>query len=116
MMQLQIRIRAHNGKRAYVKATIPLNQGVVNLRAIEKKAKKELSKLRDISPLLHQSIRMQNVLFTETQRKRKYDICSTLRKHFRCYFSRPSTENRLFDEPTITKMRQNLKHSVEKRQ
>ena len=113
---LHLEIHRAKGKRAYVKATIPLNQGVVNLRAIEKKAKKELSKLRDISPLLHQSIRMQNVLFTETQRKRKYDICSTLRKHFRCYFSCPSTENRLFDEPTITKMRQNLKHSVEKRQ
>ena len=69
-------------------------QAVVNLKEIGKKAKKELSKetfskLRDISPLLHESIRMQNVLCTETQRKRKYDVCSTLGKIFRCYSSCP---------------------------
>ena len=54
---------AQRKQRAYVKAAIPLMQVVVNLKEIEKKAKKELSKetfskLRDISPLLHQSIRI----------------------------------------------------------
>ena len=54
---------ARRKQRAYVKATIPLMQAVANLKDIEKKAKKELSKEtfpkpRDISPLLHQSIRM----------------------------------------------------------
>ena len=63
-------------QRAYIKATIPLMPAVVNLKEIEKKAKKELSKetfskLHDISLLMHQSIRMQNVLFMETQRKRE---------------------------------------------
>ena len=89
---------------------------VVNLKKIDKKAKKELSmeilKLRNISPFLHQSIRMQNVLFMETLKKRKYEICSTLGKKFRCYSSCPSTEDNLFDEPTIKKIRQDLKHSV----
>ena len=78
---------AQRKQSTYVKDTIPLMQAVVNLKEIEKKAKKELSKetfskLRDISPLLRQSIRMQNILFTETQRKRKYDVCSTLGKNF----------------------------------
>ena len=66
--------------------------------------------------MLHQSIRMQNFLFTETQRKRKYNVCSTLGKNFRYYSSCPSTEDHFFDEPTSKKMRQDLKHSVEKRQ
>ena len=66
-------------QRTYVKATIPFMQVVVNLKEIEKKAKKELSKkiflkLHDISPLLHHSIKMQKVLFMETQRKGKYNI------------------------------------------
>ena len=96
-------------------------QAVVNLKEIEKKVKKELSKetfskLRDISPLLHQSIRMQNVLFTETQRKRKYDVCLTLERNFLCYSSCPSIEGHLFDEPSIKKMCQDLNHSVKKRQ
>ena len=74
-------------QRAYVKVTILLMQAVVSLKEIEKKAKKELSKetfskLRDISPLLHQSIRIQTVLLMDIQRKRKYDVCLTLRKKF----------------------------------
>ena len=98
-----------------------LMQAVVNLKEIEKKTKKELSKetfskLCDISPLLHQSIRIQNVLFTETQRKSKYDMCSTLGTHSHCYSSCPSTEDYLFQEPTIKKMRQDLYHSEGKRQ
>ena len=96
-------------------------QTVVNLKEIENKAKNELSKetfskLRDTSPLLHQPIRMQNVLFTETQRKKKHEVCSTLEKSFRCYCSFLSTEDHLFDDPNIKKMRQDPKHSVEKRQ
>ena len=112
---------AQRKQRAYVNATIPLMQVVFNLKEIEKKPNKELSKetfsnLRDISPLLHQSIRMQNVLFTETQRKRKYDVCSILGKNFRCYCNCPSTEDYLFYKPTIKKMCQDLKHSEGKRQ
>ena len=95
-------------KRAYAKATIPLMQVVVSLKGTEKKAKKELSKdiilkLRDTSPFLHQSIKMQNVLFTETQRKRKNDVCSTLGKNFRCYSSCPSTEDYLLLGPQLKK-------------
>ena len=55
-------------------------------------------------------------MFCLPKHKGKENMIYVQRKHFRCYFSCPSTENRLFDEPTITKMRQNLKHSVEKRQ
>ena len=116
-MQAQIGIRAYSRNKGHMARS----QLIVNLKEIEKKAKKELSKetlskLRDISQLLHQSIRMQNVLFTDTQRKKKYDVCSTLGKNFCCYSSCSSTEDHLFDERTIKKMRQDLKHSVKKRQ
>ena len=95
-------------------------QAVVKPKEIEKKAKKELSKetlskLSDIIPLLYQSIRMQNVLFKETQRKRKDDMYFTLQKNFR-YSSCPSTEDYFFDESTIKKMCQDLKHSRRRRQ
>ena len=106
---------AQRKQRAYVKVTIPLMQAVVNLKEIEKKAKKKLSKekfskLRDISTFLNQSIRLQNVLFMEMQRKRKYDVCFTLGKAFCCYSSYPPTEDYLFDERTIKKLRQDLKN------
>ena len=48
-------------------------QVLVSLKGTEKKVEKELRKdiflkLRDISPLLHQSIEMQNVLFEEKEK------------------------------------------------
>ena len=49
-------------------------------------------------------------------RKRKYDVCSFLGKIFCYYSSCPSTEDYLFDEPTIKKMRQDHKHSEGKKQ
>ena len=83
-------------------------QVLVSLKGTEKKVEKELRKdiflkLRDISPLLHQSIEMQNVLFAETQRKRKNDVCSTLGKNFRCYSSCPSAEDHLLLGPQLRK-------------
>ena len=106
-------------QRAYFKATYPLMQAIVNPKEIEKKQKKSkdtFSKLRDISPLLHQLTRLQNVLFTETQRKRTYNVFSTLGKIFCCYSSCMSTEDHLFVGHNIKKMRQNLKEPVEERQ
>ena len=106
-------------QRAYVKTTYPLMQPVVNLKEIEKKRKKSkdtFSKLRDISPLLHQLTRLQTVLFMETQRKRTYNVFSTPGKNFCCYSSCVSTEDHLFVGPIIKEMRQDLKEPVEKRQ
>ena len=73
-------------------------QVVVNLKEIEKKAKKELSKetfSKFACKLLH--------VFNSG-------------KKFRCYSSYLSTKDHLFDEATIKKMRQDPKHSLEKRQ
>ena len=53
------------------------------------------------------------MLFTETQRKRKFDVFSTLEKNFHCDLSFPSTEDEFIDGPIIKKM--HLRHSVEKR-
>ena len=89
-------------------------QAVANLKEIEKKANKDMSKetiskLCDISPFLHQSNRVLNVIFTETQRKAKYDVSSTLGwggGDFRCYSSCSLTEDHRFDKTIIKKMRQ----------
>ena len=86
-------------------------QAVANLKEIGKKANKNLSKetiskLCDISPFLHQSNRVLNVIFTETQRKAKYDVSSTLGGDFRCYSSCSLTEDHRFDKTIIKKMRQ----------
>ena len=67
---------AQRNQKAYIKDTISLIQAVFNHKEIEKRAKKELqketfAKSRDISQLIHQSIRIQNGLLMETWRKRK---------------------------------------------
>ena len=83
-------------------------QAVANVKEIEKKQKKELSKeifskLRDISPFLHRPIRMQYALFTEKERKGKYDLCSTVGKSICCYSSCWSTEGHLLDALILRK-------------
>ena len=40
-------------------------------------------KLQDVSPLLHQSLRLNNPIFTEKQRKRKSEIYESLGKNFK---------------------------------
>ena len=40
-------------------------------------------KLQDVSQLLHKSLRLNNIMFTEIQRKRKSDICQSLGEKFK---------------------------------
>ena len=66
-------------------------------------------KLQDVSPLLHKSLRLNNTMFTEIQRKRKSDICQSLGKNFKPYAKSDSSEDYLFDEKTMKRMNQDLK-------
>ena len=66
-------------------------------------------KLQDVSQLLHKSLRLNDIMFTETQRKRKSDICQSLGKNFKSYTKFDSSEDYLFDEKTIKRMNQDLK-------
>ena len=75
-------------QRQTVKATIPLMKAIVSLKEVETEIKKKVSpdtfeKLKPISPQLHQSFRVLNASFTDIQRKRKGDVCSSLGRHFK---------------------------------
>ena len=66
-------------------------------------------KLQDVSRLLHKSLRLNNTMFTEIQRKRKSDICQSLGKNFKPYAKSDSSQDYLFDEKTMKRMNQDLK-------
>ena len=96
------------------KSTIPLVKAVVALKGLEHDAQDKIPrdikrKLQDVSPLLHKSLRLNNTMFTEIQRKRKSDICQSLGKNFKPYAKSDSSEDYLFDEKTMKRMNQDLK-------
>ena len=93
-------------QRLLVKSTIPLVKAVVALKGL--KIPRDKRKLQDVSPLLHKSLRLNNTMFTEIQRKRKSDICQSLGKNFKPYAKSDSSEDYLFDEKTMERMNQDL--------
>ena len=62
-------------------------------------------KLKSISPQLHQSFRVLNASFTDIQRKRKRDVCSSLGRHFTQFSQSNSFEQYLLDEPAMKRIR-----------
>ena len=66
-------------------------------------------KLQDVSPLLHKSLRLNNIKFTEIQRNTKSDICQILGKNFKPYAKSDSSEDFLFDKKSTKRMNQDLK-------
>ena len=64
--------------------------------------------------MLHQSIRVQNNLYRKPEKK-KNDVCTSLGRSYKYYANSSSTVDQLFDEPTFKKMRQDLKHSSERK-
>ena len=57
-------------------------------------------KLHDVPPLLNKTLRLNNTMFTEIQKKRKGSICQSLRKNFKPYAKYDSSEDYLFHEKT----------------
>ena len=108
---------AQRKQRQKVKATIPLMKAIVSLKEFETEIKKKVSpdtfeKLKSISSqLLHQSFRVLNASFTDIQRKRKGDVYSSLRKYFKQFSKSDSSEEHLFDEPAIKRIRAGMRNS-----
>ena len=67
---------------------IPLVKAAVAFKGLEHHVQDKIMKrkLRDVSPILHKSLRLNKTMFTEIKRKRKSDICQFLRKDFKPYF------------------------------
>ena len=107
---------AQRKQRQTVKATIPLMKAIVSLKEFETEIKKKVSpdtfeKLKSISSQLHQSFRVLNASFTDIQRKRKGDVYSSLRKYFKQFSKSDSSEEHLFDEPAIKRIRAGMRNS-----
>ena len=97
---------AQRKQRPLVKSTMPLVKAVVALKGLEHDAQ---HKIPDFSPLLHKSLRLNNTVFTEMQRKRKSDVCQSLGKNCKPYAKSNSSEDYLFDDKTTKRMNQDLK-------
>ena len=94
---------AQRKKRFLVKSTILLIKVAVALKELEHDTKDKIPrdikrKLQDVAPLLHKSLRGNNTMFTEIQRKRKSEVCQSLGKNFRPFAQPDSSEDYLFDE------------------
>ena len=73
-------------------------KAIVSLKENETETKKKVSpdtfeKLKSISPQLHQLFRALNASFTDTQRKRKGKVCSSLGRHFKQFSQSDSSEH-----------------------
>lgn len=116
-----------------VRSTIPILQAMERLKEIEKDIKRMIlkehrnatwvdkyvkdvtAKVLSVSPHLHKSLILQNCAFSEGLKKRKGDICNTLGNEFAAYKGSKSTEEWLFDEDAVKKMKSSLKAVSEKR-
>ena len=96
-------------------------KAIVSLKEVETEINKKISsdtfeKLISISPQLHQSFRVFNASFTDIQKKRKGDVCSSLGIHFKQFSQSESSEQYLFDEPAMKRIRAEMKNSDNKKQ
>ena len=112
---------AQRKQRQTVKTTISLMKAIASLKEVETEIKKKVSpdtfeKLKSISPQLHQSFRVLNAYFTDIQRKRKGDVCSSLGRHFKQFSQSDSSEQDLFDEPAMKRITAEMKNSDNNKQ
>ena len=86
-------------------------QAFVDLKEIETNIKKKISefleKFKSVSTLSQNFVKVLNTHFTETQRKRKTDVCAKLCKF--TFYGEP-----LFDVSTMKKIRLELRASTDK--
>ena len=77
---------------------------------IATKAEKQAHKaMDDIYPLVMQSLRILNYNFTESTRKRKYDVCGSLGEQFKAFAQSKSSSEFLFDDEASKRMKSELK-------
>ena len=68
-----------------------------------------------INVTLQKSIRMLNYSYSETTRKRKYDVCGSLGDQFKPFAQGESSADNLFSEETLKAMKSELKNVKVKR-
>ena len=112
-------------QRMAAKAAIPVMKSIIELKdlgtSLKRCAKRDPSlkqvqeNVENISPHLKQSLRVLNTTFSETLKKRKSDICNAMGRDFRAYASSPSTDELLFDEPTMKRMWLDIKSLSDKK-
>ena len=116
-----------------VRSTVPILQAMEKLKNVERDVKKHIprehrnapwvekyvqnmiNRIHTISPHLHRSLILQNCAFSEYLKKRKGDVCSTLGSDFAAYKNSTSTNEWLFDDETVKKMKSDLKKVTEKK-
>ena len=105
------------------RATIPLLKSVGEIAKVEDLLlaqkeekgevsaadKKALKMVQRVLPIIQKSIGILNYSFTETSRKRKYDACNALGRQFKPFASGKSSDEFLFDEEAMKKMKTELK-------
>ena len=106
-------------QRLLVRSTILLLKAVVALKELDHdtqdKTPREIKrKLRNVSSLLHKSIRVNITMFAEIQRKRKGDVCQSSGKKIKLYEQSVSCQDYLFDENTMKRMNQDIKTNHDK--
>ena len=106
-------------QRLLVRSTILLLKAVVALKELDHdtqdKTPREIKrKLRNVSSLLHKSIRVNITMFAEIQRKRKGDVCQSSGKKIKLYEQSVSCQDYLFDENTMKRINQDIKTNHDK--
>ena len=117
---------AQTRQKDTAKAVIPVLQAMVEVKNAEtmmlaniKKGKQKGTDLscmkksyeivKNISPLLQQSLKVLNSSFSETLRKRKQDVCTSLGAQFKPFAKSESSADMLFDDDTVKKIKSDLK-------
>ena len=118
---------AQDRQKDLSKAAIPLLKAMAEIRNVEtlmeksrKKAeeagktvskteKEAYERLQGISPIIQKSVKVLNYSYTNTMRKRKSDVCNALGDQFRPFATSTSSEDFLFDNESIKKMKSELK-------
>ena len=107
---------AQDKQKDIARATIPILEAIGEVAQVEDlllkaggKEKSLVKKVNGILPTLQKSIAILNYSFTETTRKRKYDATTALGKQFKPFAQGESSEEFLFDEATMKKMKSELK-------
>ena len=105
------------------KAAIPLFHSIGKISAVESLLEKLLKRdapshsvklalkgVKEVMPLLQQSIKVLNYNVTETTRKRRYDVCAALGNQFKSFAGeREEPSENLFHDDTMKRMKSELK-------
>ena len=101
-------------QRDAAKASVPILEAMVALKKSEdgfRKSKNQeaLKAIKDTSPMLQKLLKVLNYTFSEGMRKRKSDVCTSLGSQFKPFIGAKSSEDMLFEDDALKKMKSELK-------